>query len=111
MADPETFGQLFESLVFRDLSVYAQAIDARVFAYQDTTAEFDAVVVRDDRWMGVEVKLSGRPEIIDGAASSMLRLAERMRTPPSALAVVTATGPSYRRADGVVVTSILNLGP
>jgi predicted AAA+ superfamily ATPase len=111
VADPETFGQLFESLVFRDLSIYAQAIDARVFAYQDTTAELDAVVVRGDRWMGVEVKLSGRPEIIDGAASGMLRLTERMRTPPSALAVVTATGPSYRRPDGVVVTSIVNLGP
>ncbi len=111
VADPEAFGQLFESLVFRDLSIYAQAINAHVFAYQDTTAEFDAVVVRDDRWMGVEVKLSGRPGIIDGAASSLLRLAERMRTPPSALAVVTATGPSDRRPDGVFVTSILNLGP
>ncbi|CAL8967729.1 putative protein [Cellulomonas sp. T2.31MG-18] len=111
VADPETFGQLFESLVFRDLSIYAQAIDARVFAYQDTAAELDAVVVRGDRWMGVEVKLSGRAEIVDGAASGMLRLAERMRTPPSALAVVTATGPSYRRPDGVVVTSILDLGP
>jgi len=111
VADPETFGQLFESLVFRDLSVYAQAVDAHVFAYQDTTAEFDAVAVLDDRWMGVEVKLSGRPEVLDGAASRLLRLADRMRTPPSALAVMTATGPSYRRPDGVFVTSILNLGP
>ncbi|MDQ1724621.1 MAG: uncharacterized protein QOG52_1649, partial [Frankiaceae bacterium] len=111
LADPEAFGQLFESLVFRDLSVYAQAIDARVFAYQDTTGEFDAVVVRGDQWLGIEVKLSGRPEVIDFAAAGLVHLASRMRTPPTALTVITATGPAYRRKDGVHVTSILDLGP
>lgn len=111
LADPEAFGQLFESLVFRDLSVYAQAIDARVFAYQDTTGEFDAVVVRGDQWLGIEVKLSGRPEVIDFAAAGLVHLASRMRTPPTALTVITATGPAYRRRDGVHVTSILDLGP
>jgi len=111
VADPEAFGQLFESLVFRDLSIYAQAIDARVLAYQDATGEFDAVVVRSDEWLGIEVKLSGRPEIIEAAAAGLVRLGGRMRTPPAALMVVTATGPAYRRKDGVYVTSILDLGP
>jgi len=111
VTDPEAFGQLFESLVFRDLSIYAQAIDARVFAYQDATGEFDAVVVRSDQWLGIEVKLSGRPEIIDAAAAGLVRLASRMRTPPTALVVITAAGPAYRRKDGVHVTSILDLGP
>jgi predicted house-cleaning NTP pyrophosphatase (Maf/HAM1 superfamily) len=103
--------QLFESLVFRDLSIYAQAIDARVFAYQDATGEFDAVVVRSDQWLGIEVKLSGRPEIIDAAAAGLVRLASRMRTSPTALVVITTGGPAYRRKDGVFVTSILDLGP
>src|SRR5665811_2502316 len=89
VTDPEAFGQLFESLVFRDLSIYAQAIDARVFAYQDATGEFDAVVVRSDQWLGIEVKLSGRPEIIDPAAAGLVRLASRMLTPPTALVVIT----------------------
>jgi uncharacterized protein len=34
-----------------------------------------------------------------------------MRTPPTALVVITAAGPAYRRKDGVHVTSILDLGP
>ncbi|WP_250445775.1 ATP-binding protein [Actinotalea sp. C106] len=110
--DPEAFGQHFESLVFRDLSVYAQAIGGTVHAYQESSgAEFDAVVVRGDEWAGFEVKLSARPEVVDAAASGLLALTRRMRRPPAALAVVTATGPSYQRPDGVDVISVLNLGP
>lgn len=112
VADPEAFGQHFESLVFRDLCVYAQAIGASVHAYQEGSgAELDAVVVRDDEWIGVEVKLSARPEIVDAAATGLQAIARRMRRPPAALAVVTATGPSYRRPDGVYVVSLLTLGP
>lgn len=112
LADPEAFGQHFESLVFRDLSAYAQAIGGTVHAYQESSgAELDAVVVRDDDWLGVEVKLSARPEVVDAAATGLLAISRRMRRAPAALAVVTATGPSYRRPDGVHVVSLLNLGP
>jgi len=112
IADPETFGQLFESLVFRDLSVYAQANDASVFAYQDNRgAEIDAVVVKDDTWAGFEVKLSANPVIVDSAAEKLQRIANLMRKPPAALTVVTATGPSYQRPDGVTVVSLVDLGP
>ncbi|GEN81221.1 ATP-binding protein [Actinotalea fermentans] len=112
LADLEAFGQHFESLVFRDLSVYAQAAGAGVHAYQDAGgAEIDAVVTRDDQWIGIEVKLGARPEVVDVAAAGLIRIARSMRTPPAALAVVTATGPSYRRDDGVDVISILDLGP
>lgn len=112
VADPEAFGQQFESLVFRDLVVHAQAAGATVRAYQEGSgAEIDAVVVRDDQWLGIEVKLSARPEVVDMASAALLRIAKTMRTPPVALAVVTATGPSYRRPDGVNVVSILDLAP
>lgn len=112
LVDLEAFGQHFESLVFRDLSVHAQSIGARVHAYQDSSgAEIDAVVVLDDRWVGVEVKLGARPEVLDAAARGLLRTAGAMRVPPSALVVVTATGPSYRRDDGVDVVSVLDLAP
>lgn len=112
IADPEAFGQLFESLVFRDLSVYAQASDARVFAYQDNRgAEIDAVVVKDDIWAGFEVKLSANRVVVDRAAEKLRQVAGQMRTAPVALIVVAATGPSYRRPDGVNVVSLLDLGP
>ncbi|KGM13746.1 ATP-binding protein [Cellulomonas bogoriensis] len=112
VGDPEAFGQHFESLVFRDLSIYAQAVGATVHGYQESSgAELDAVVVRDDQWIGIEVKLSARPDVVDAAAAGLLTIAGRMRRPPAALAVVTATGPSYRRPDGVHVISVLTLGP
>ncbi|MHB8187745.1 MAG: ATP-binding protein [Dermatophilaceae bacterium] len=110
--DPQTFGQLFESMVYRDLVVYAQAAGAEVFAYQDNNgAEIDAVLVRDGAWAGVEVKLSGAPDVLNIAAAGLLRIADVMRTKPESLTIITATGPSYTRPDGVNVASILDLGP
>ena len=83
-----------------------------MFSYQDNNgAEIDAVLVRDGAWAGVEVKLSGAPDVLDIAAAGLLRIADVMRTKPVSLTIITATGPSYTRTDGVNVTSILNLGP
>jgi len=110
--DPQTFGQLFESMVYRDLVVYAQAAGAEVFAYRDRYgAEIDAVLVRDGSWAGVEVKLSGTSDVLDIAAAGLLRIADAMRRKPESLTIITATGPSYTRPDGVNVASILDLGP
>jgi uncharacterized protein len=110
--DLRTFGQLFESMVYRDLVVCAQAAGAGVFAYQDNNgAEIDAVLVRDGAWAGVEVTLSGVPEVLNIAAAALLRIADVMRTKPESLTIITATGPSYTRPDGVNVASVLDLGP
>ena len=64
LADPETLGLLFESLVVRDLRVYGQAIGATVSHYrEDKGAEADAILqLRDGRWAAIEVKL-GQGEI------------------------------------------------
>ena len=99
-------------MVYRDLVVYAQAAGAEVFAYQDNNgAEIDAVLVRDGAWAGVEVKLSGAPDVLNIAAAALLRIGNVMRTRPESLTIMTATGPSYTRPDGVNVASILDLGP
>lgn len=112
VADPETFGQVFESLVFRDLSVYSQTIGATVRAYNDSSgSEIDAVIVQGDRWAAVEVKLSSHPDVVDRAAANLVRITNLMARPAVARIVITATGPSYRRADGVAVVSILDLAP
>lgn len=57
--DFEWFGFLFESMVIRDLRVYAQAIGATVYHYRDNTGlEVDAVVdAGPGRWAVFEVKL------------------------------------------------------
>jgi hypothetical protein len=62
-------GLLFESLVVRDMRVYAQANDAAVFHYRDNTGlEIDAIVQRaSGAWAAFEGKLGGEAAIEDGA--------------------------------------------
>jgi predicted AAA+ superfamily ATPase len=109
--DMPTFGQLFESLVFRDLTVLSQALDAQVRAFNLGGSELDAVLVRGLDWAGLEVKLSAADRAVDAAATSLRRIAARMARPPRFLAVVTGSGPSYARDDAVQVVSIRHLGP
>jgi predicted AAA+ superfamily ATPase len=112
LRDREAFGQVFETLVFRDLSVYAQAADLSLRAFQDSKGnEIDAVLVKGMEWAGVEVKLSAIPEVVDTAAAKLLAIAGRMTSEPRFLAIVTADGPTYTRPDGVQVISITQLGP
>jgi predicted AAA+ superfamily ATPase len=108
-------GFLFESLVIRDLRIYAQASEANVFQYRDSGGlEVDAVIeTRDGRWAAFEVKLdSGRA---DEAATSLLKLAAKVDTnscgEPVALGVITQGRFGFRREDGVQVIPINALGP
>jgi uncharacterized protein len=109
------FGFLFESLVVRDLRIYAQASDAQALQYRDSSGlEVDAIVeTGDGRWMAFEVKLgSGQ---IDDAAASLRRFVERIDTArcgsPALLGVIVASGYAYRRHDGIAVIPIGSLGP
>ena len=117
LADPETLGLLFESLVVRDLRVYSQADTGSVYHYRDNVGlEADAIVERNDgAWLAVEVKLSPSAKSVDAAAASLLRLrdkvARRRADDLAALLVVTSTGAAYRRKDGVQVTPITALAP
>lgn len=113
--DIETMGLLFESLVIRDLRIYAEANRARVFHWRTSYGnEFDAVVERrDGSWLPVEVKLGAARA--DEAAASLIKSCEHVdpgeRGAPVAKLVITATGLGYRRPDGVSVVPITALGP
>ena len=115
LRDLHLFGFLFESMVTRDLRVYAQANDAVVLHYRDNTdLEVDAIVqAANGRWAAFEVKL-GHGQI-EEAAANLLTFATRGDTrkcgAPSALAVGVGTGYGYIRNDGVVVIPIGALGP
>ena len=115
MKDIPWFGLLFESLVVRDLRVYAQATGGRVYHYRDNTGlEVDVIVdAGPGRWAAFEVKLGqGR---IDQAAAALLRFADRVDTTrsgqPAALAVITGGRYGYQRPDGVGVIPVGALGP
>lgn len=113
--DLELLGFLFESLVIRDLRIYAQAMDAQVLHYKDNTdLEVDAIIEAvDGRWGAVEVKLG--PGMADQGAETLLAFVEKIDTkkcgPPSFLAVITGFGLGYVRPDGIQVIPMGTLGP
>ena len=113
LADLNYFGLLFESLVIRDLRIYAQANDATLWHYRDSAGrEVDAIVeAANGDWLAVEVKLGVGSA--DAAAENLLKFAANIdtaKTPaPRALVVVTANGFAHRRPDGVCVVPLATL--
>jgi predicted AAA+ superfamily ATPase len=115
LQDLNLFGFLFESLVIRDLRVYAQAADAQVFHYHDSDGlEVDAIVqAAGGPWAAFEIKLGAGH--VDVAAASLLKFARRIDAEksgdPAALGVIVGTGYGYVRDDGVMVIPIGMMGP
>ena len=116
--DMETFGVIFETLAIRDLRVYADALDGKVYHYRDkNNLECDAVIhLRNGSYGLVEVKIGGA-ELIKEGAESLKTLSSkidstRMKT-PSFMMVLTGIGKfAYKRPeDGVLVVPIGCLRP
>lgn len=117
MGELSYFGLLFESLVLRDLAVYARANDWELSHYRDSSGlEVDVILTSLDyrQWAAVEVKLGGA-EPVEQAVGSLRRLRDRIDTArmgdPSKLIVVTAGGPAFEYPDGTAVVPITALGP
>ncbi|MDE0668373.1 MAG: DUF4143 domain-containing protein [bacterium] len=116
LGDLRALGFLFESLVVRDLRIYADAIGADVYHYRDSAnLEVDVIVqTREGTWLAAEVKLGG-PGAVEDASRGLQRLRQKVdsdRTGEFArLVVITATGYGYDRPDGVTILPITSLGP
>lgn len=108
-------GFLFESLVFHDLTVYAQQNDAHLSYYRDSSGnEIDIIAEkRDGSWAAFEVKLGDHN--LDQAASKLSSFTRNIDTKksksPSSLNIITGTGLAYTREDGINVLPISVLGP
>ena len=104
-------GFLFESLVVHELRVYAQALDAKVYHYRDSSGlEIDSIVQKHNGdWCAFEIKLGTGQ--IEAAAANLLKFS---RLVPSdackSLNIITGTGISYTRKDGINVISLASLG-
>lgn len=107
-------GFLFESLATHHLRVYAQHNDAEVFYYRDSSGlEADAIVQKHNGdWCAFEIKLGTGQ--IEQAAQNLKKFAETIDTRkmklPQSLNIITGTGISYTRNDGVNVISLASLG-
>lgn len=110
--DLKTFGFLFETLCVRDLRIYADSLNGKVYHYRDKDGqECDAVVhLKNGKYGLIEIKLGGDKLIEDGA-NSLKSLAAKIDTEkmnkPSFLMVLIGLGDyAYRRYDGVFVVPI-----
>ena len=110
--DLDSFGLIFEDMAVRDLRVFAEALDGKLYHYRDSSGlECDTVLHRrNGTYALIEVKLGGEKLINDGA-KALKTLAETIDTTkmknPSFMMVITAVGPyAYQRPDGVFVVPI-----
>ena len=110
--DLKTFGFLFETLCIRDLRVFADALNGKVYHYRDKDGqECDAVIhLRNGKYGLIEIKLGG-DKLIEEGAKSLKTMAAKIDTNkmnvPSFLMVLTGIGDyAYRRQDGVYVVPI-----
>lgn len=113
--DIRFLGLLFESMVWRDLSIHARPNDAAVHYYRDNTKlEVDMVVeTRGGEWCAFEVKL-GAGQIEDAAATLHKfrdRVSTEKRGEPSVLGVIVPSGYGFVRPDGIAVIPVGALGP
>ena len=109
-----SFGFYFESMVERDLRIYAEANGWNIFHYQDYEGnEFDAVIEFDDgEYAAFEIKLGANQ--IDEAANNLVRISNELKAkgakPPKSLCVICGlTNAIYTREDGVIVLPITAL--
>jgi predicted AAA+ superfamily ATPase len=112
--DVKYMGFLFETLAFHDINVYAQANDAKVYHYRDSNGlEVDAVVQkRNGDYAAFEIKL-GIGQIEEAAVNlnKFVKNIDADKTPlPKSLNIITGTGMSYIRNDGINVISIASIG-
>ena len=118
MNDLNSMGFFFEAMCVRDLRVFAEALNGKVYHYRDKTGlECDAVVhLRNGQYGLIEIKLGGDSLIKEGA-ETLNTLAEQIDTTrmksPAFKMILTATGEyAYcRPEDGIYVVPIGCLRP
>ena len=112
--DLNAFGFMFESLVERDLSVYAQAFGAKLFHYQDyKNNEIDAVIeLQNGDWCAFEIKLGAKK--IDEGAKNLIKVCSDIeanggKSPKIKCVICGLSNAAYQREDGVFVVPITAL--
>lgn len=112
LSDLNTFGLLFETLCVRDLRVFVDYLNGKVYHYRDKNGlECDAVVhLRNGSYGLVEIKLGG-DRLIEEAVANLKKLesildSDKMKK-PAFLMVLTGVGEyAYRRKDGIYIVPV-----
>ena len=118
LRDTQTLGNLFETLVLRDLRVFLSVLpgagNSIGYYRDDKNAEIDFIVqLADGRWAAVETKLSDLV-VTDEAALKLKKTSEKITAnlasrvqPPTFRAFIVGRGNfAYQREDGIYVIPI-----
>ncbi|NCB03103.1 MAG: ATP-binding protein [Spirochaetia bacterium] len=112
--DLRTLGFLFEALCERDIRIYAESFNAKLYHYQDYDGdEIDSVVeLQNGDWVAIEIKLASNQ--LDEAAETLIRIKKKIITdggkPPKVLCIVCGIcKAAYLREDGIYVVPITAL--
>jgi len=110
--DLNTFGLLFETMCARDLRVYADVLNGRIYHYRDASGlECDAVIhLRNGNYGLIEIKLGGE-KLIESGVKVLKKMEEKIDTArmnaPAFKMVLTGTGDyAYRRRDDILVVPL-----
>ncbi len=113
MNDLNTMGFLFEAMCVRDLRVFAEALNGKVYHYRDKSGlECDAVIhLRNGQYGRIEIKL-GDEFLINDGVETLNALASQVDTTrmkaPAFKMILTTTGEYayWRPNDGIYIVPI-----
>ena len=112
IGDLNTLGLFFEAMCVRDLRVFSEVLNGRLYHFRDKSGlECDAVIhLRNGKYGLIEIKLGGET-LINAGAETLNTLADKIDTnrmkSPSFKMILTAVGDyAYRRSDGIYVVPI-----
>lgn len=112
--DLNTFGLLFEAMVERDLSIYAQSIGAKLYHYRNyASEEIDAIVELDDgSYFAFEIKLGANR--IEEGANNLIKVCDNIvknkgKEPIAKGVICGLCNAAYKRPDGVFVIPFTTL--
>ena len=114
LKDHATFGLMFESLVERDLRIYADYLDGHLYHFRDNTSgdEVDAIIeFNDGEYAAFEIKLSDG-SIKDGI-DSLSRFYENVEKKPTYMCVIIGHLESVMRdpTTGIFIVPFTSLKP
>lgn len=114
MNDLNTFGFMFEAMVERYLSIYAQSLNAKLFHCQDyKNNEIDAVIeLEDGNWCAIEILL-GLYKVEEGS-NNLIKVCKDIvdnggKEPIMKCIIYGVGNMAYKNTDGVYIIPITSL--
>ena len=114
MNDLNTFGFMFESLVERDLKIYANYLDGHLYHFRDNVSglEVDSILeFKGGEYAAIEIKLGNNK--VEEAKANLIKFANSMVKKPKFMCVITAnsTYVGYYKENEIYVLPITALKP